>query len=225
MCIEAEELLPGDSNAIFRPMDIDESARPLEGCVLSVRYDVFLFCLSFILLSLSVFCCCLFCLDCYCFCLIALYMMSVYTNYSSVSLSLLTGTSVCWCLIPLFDTILWTVKTTFYTVSLFQWFVLKLHVILSHCSSGLLKLQSTLSLFQWFVRTTCHTVYLFQWLISCNSTTHYFMSLFHSSWFVTVCLCSGGLSGLHIMLCPCSSGYSGVERDCLTHIAGILGAV
>ena len=38
MCIEAEELLPGDSNAIFRPMDIDESARPLEGCVLSVRY-------------------------------------------------------------------------------------------------------------------------------------------------------------------------------------------
>ena len=57
MCIEAEELLPGDSHAIFRPMDIDESARPLEGCVLSVRYGVFLFCFYFILLlslSLSV---------------------------------------------------------------------------------------------------------------------------------------------------------------------------
>ena len=62
MCIEAEELLPGDSNAIFRPMDIDESARPLEGCVLSVRYDVFLFCLSFILLSLSL---CYFAVVCF----------------------------------------------------------------------------------------------------------------------------------------------------------------
>ncbi|XP_076455741.1 DNA topoisomerase 2-binding protein 1-A-like [Babylonia areolata] len=36
MCIEAEEMLPVHSNPIFQPVDINESSRPLQGCVLSV---------------------------------------------------------------------------------------------------------------------------------------------------------------------------------------------
>ena len=38
MCLESEERLVTDSNPIFRPIDVDDSAKPLEGCVLCVRY-------------------------------------------------------------------------------------------------------------------------------------------------------------------------------------------
>lgn len=37
MCIQDNVIYPVDSNPLFSPLDVDEEARPLEGCVLSIR--------------------------------------------------------------------------------------------------------------------------------------------------------------------------------------------
>ena len=39
MCIEEDKFLPVNANALFQPMALREGVEPLNGCVLSIRYD------------------------------------------------------------------------------------------------------------------------------------------------------------------------------------------